>query len=108
MNPSPQPAVFIHDTRRIIEASDGACALFRAERWMLVDRDMLELLPDADFRALAKLRLYVLRGGKGSALHPQNYDFMRLDGSVFAAEVTTRGLDGGQYETTVTYRYEVR
>lgn len=107
MTPSPNPAIFIHDTKRIIDANPAACALFRCERWELIDRDLLDLVPEA-FKDLTRINLYVTRRGKGSNVQPKNYDFIRCDGSIFAAEVKSTPLPDGHFETVVMYRYDVR
>lgn len=106
MNPTPRPAVFVHDTKRIIEVNAAACELFRCEAWQLLDRDLLDLVPEY-LRDLTRLNLYTTRKGKGTLVKTRQYDFMRCDGSVFAAEVNSRKLDDGHFETTVTYKYNV-
>ena len=107
MNPSSHPAVFVHDTKRIISANDAARELFGCELWEMVDRELLEFVPE-DYRDLTKFNLYTTKQGKGTMIKVRRYDFVRCDGSVFAADVTSRPLDDGHIETTVTYRYEVR
>jgi PAS domain S-box-containing protein len=107
MNPSPRPAVFIHDARRIISANEAAMELFHCEAWELIDRELLEFVPDA-LKDLTKFNLYTTKQGKGTMLKSRRYDFLRCDGSVFAADVVSWPLDDGHIETTVTYRYEVR
>lgn len=105
MNPKLE-AIFIHDTRRIIHASADAHVLFRCEEWELIDRDMLDLVPEY-LRDLTRFNLYSTLRGKGSVVKTRHYDFVRCDGTIFAASVNSRLLDDGTLETTVTYRYEV-
>lgn len=107
MNPSPNPAIFIHDTKRIIHANNAACELFRCEEWQLIDRDMLDFIPE-DFKDLTRFNLHTTGKGKGTLIKPRQYDFVRCDGTVFSGEVSSRQLDDGNIETTVAYRYEVR
>lgn len=99
------PAIFIHDTRRIISVNDAACKLFRCERIALVDLDMLELIASEDMRWLAKLRMSVMRD-RDPPLPNIKYPFRRCDGSIFWASVFTRLLSDSSYETTVVYEYE--
>src|SRR5512139_1699691 len=105
MTPSPNPAVFVHNTKRIISVNDAGCALFRCERWELVDRDLLDFVPDY-LKDLTRLRLYTTRQGKGTNVNPRVYDFVRCDGSVFVAEVKSVTREDRLIETTVTYRYD--
>lgn len=107
MVPAPNPAVFIHDTQRIICVNDAARELFGCEQWEMVDRALLDFVPEA-LKDLTKFNLYTTRQGHGTLEKTRRYDFVRCDGSVFAAEVKSRQLDDGHFETTVTYRYEVR
>lgn len=99
-------AVFIHDTKRIIAVNDAACELFKCEAWQLIDRDMLELVPD-EYKDLTRLNLYTTRRGQGTVIKTRNYDFVRCDGSIFNADVDSFQLDDREFETTVTFRYEV-
>lgn len=105
MNPR-REAIFVHDTKRIISASAGAHELFRCEDWELLDRDLLELVPEY-MRDLTRFNLYSTLRGKGSVVKTRQYDFVRCDGSIFAASVNSRLLEDGTLETTVTYRYEI-
>ena len=107
MNPSQRPAVFVHDTHRIISVNEAACELFRCEAWQLLDRDLLDLVPE-HLRDLTRMNLYTTRQGKGTLVKTRQYDFVRCDGNVFAADVSSRKLDDGHIETTVTYRYDVK
>lgn len=102
-----QEAIFVHDTRRIISANQAAHELFRCEDWQLIDRDMLEFVPEY-MRDLTRFNLYSTLRGKGSMIKIRQYDFMRCDGTIFAASVNSRMLEDGTIETTVTYRYEVK
>lgn len=101
------PAVFIHDTRRIIHANDDAQKLFRCDELELIDRDLLDFIPEW-LQDMTRFNLYTTRKGKGSITNPRRYDFLRCDGTTFSAEVSTRQLEAGQFETVVTWRYEVR
>lgn len=100
------PAIFIHDTKRIISANNAACQMFRSQRIALVDLDMMELIGSDDLRGLARLRMRVLREGRELPLPNIQYPFLRGDGTVFWGSVKTRQLRDGTYETTVTYEYE--
>lgn len=105
MNPTPK-AIFVHDTKRIISANDGACELFRCESWQLLDRDLLDFVPEY-LRDLTRINLYTTQRGRGSLVKTRQYDFVRCDHTVFAAAVDSRLLENGNFETSVTYRYEV-
>lgn len=100
------PAIFIHDTQRIISVNNAACRLFRSQRVALVDLDMLELIASHDMRGLAKLRMRILREGRELPLPNIQYPFLRGDGTVFWGSLKTRKLRDGTYETTVTYEFE--
>lgn len=107
MNPSPRPCVFVHDTKRIISVNEAAAELWRCETWQLVDRDLLDFVPEG-FRDLTRWNLYSTRQGGGTLKKTRQYDFVRCDGTVFAAKVASRKLEDGNFETTVTYLYEVQ
>ena len=97
---------FVHDTKRIIAANTAALQLFRCEEWEVIDRELLEFVP-AMAHAPTKLNLYLTRKGQGTNVRPKVYRFMRCDGTLFEAEVTSRKCDDGTIETTVIYRGEV-
>lgn len=100
-----EPAVFIHDTKRVISVNNAACEMFRCEWISLVDLDMIELINSADMKSLARLRLRVMLE-KGPPLPNIKYPFLRCDGTTFWGSVFTRRLRSGEYETTVMYEYE--
>lgn len=106
MNPA-RLAIFTHDTKRIIHANEAACELFRCEEWQLIDRDMLDFVPEY-LQDLTRFNLHTTQKGRGTLVKTRQYDFVRCDGTVFSAEVSSRQLDDGHIETTVTYRYEVK
>ena len=83
MNPSPRPAVFIHDTVRIIEANQAALDLFRCEQWQMQDRELLEFVP-AIYRDLTRMDLCTTRMGGGTIRKTRRYDFIRCDGSALS------------------------
>src|SRR5512137_1668310 len=96
---------FIHDTWRILDCNDAACALFRCEKDALIDLDMMHLVADPDFRGLARLRMVVMRDAK--LLPPIKYKFYRFDGTVFWGEIAdTKMLFDGNFETTLAYEGE--
>ena len=97
--------VFVHDTRRIINCNDAACSLFRCDAVDLIDRDMLDLIPDEMGRSLASLRLRAMRDS-GKLMRDITYPFRRFDNSVFLARLKTVRLDDGQFETTLIYEDE--
>lgn len=97
-------ARFIHDTHRIIAVDEAGAALFRCDPIALVDRDMLELIANDDMRGLARLRLSVMR--ERERLPDICYPFMRCDGTVFWAALSTRKTDDGHFETTLVYTDE--
>lgn len=99
------PAIFIHDTKRVISVNDAACIMFRCEWLGLVDLDMIELIDSSDMKSLARLRLRVMLE-KGPPLPNIRYPFLRCDGSVFWGSVFTRKIRSGEYETLIVYEYE--
>lgn len=103
----PLQAIFIHDTRRIISANADALTMFRCEEWELKDRPLLDLVPEY-LQDLTRINLYTTLKGRGTLIKSRQYDFIRCDGTLFSAEVTSRQLDNGQFETTVTFRYNVK
>src|SRR5512139_516094 len=107
MNPSPRPCIFVHDTKRIISANEAAAELWRCETWELVDRNLLDFVP-GEFRDLTRFNLYTTQHGSGTLKKTRQYDFVRCDGTVFSAKVSSRQLENGDIETTVEYLYEVQ
>lgn len=99
------PAIFIHDAKRVISVNDAACIMFRCEWIGLVDLEMTELIESSDMKALAKLRLRVMLE-RGPPLPNIRYPFLRCDGTVFWGSVFTRKLRSGEFETSVVYEYE--
>ncbi len=97
-------ALFVHDTRRIVSVNAAGCELFRCEALALVDLDMMELIADADFRGLARLRMQMLR--ERGHIRDVALPFRRCDGSVFWANVTSQLLSDGLFETEVDYKFE--
>lgn len=97
-------ARFIHDTRRIISVDAAGAALFRCEPLALIDRDMLELISNDDMKGLARLRLRYMKDHE--RMPDVCYPFLRFDGSVFWASVSTRRRDDGNFETTLVYTGE--
>lgn len=100
MNPS-EPALFVHDTRVIIDANERACQMFGVELWELVDQALTNSVPHEDMKWLVELRMKTIR--ERGDLGPQRLPFMRADGSVFWAECQTRKRDDGLFETEVKY-----
>jgi hypothetical protein len=97
-------ARFTHDTRRIIAVDEAGAALFRCEAIALVDRDMLDLIANDDLRGLARLRLSIMR--EHERLPDICYPFLRFDGLVFWATLSTKKTDDGHFETTLVYTGE--
>lgn len=103
----PLRAIFVHDTRRIISANADALEMFRCAEWELKDRPLLDMVPEY-IRDLTRMNLYTTARGRGTLIKSRQYDFMRCDGTLFSAEVTSIQLENGQFETTVTFRYNVK
>ena len=92
---------FIHDTKRIFAVNAAALELFRCEEWEVLDRELLEFVP-AIAHDLTRLNLYLTRHGRGTNERPRVYRFLRCDGTLFEAEVSSCKCDDG-IETTVIY-----
>lgn len=99
-----EQAIITHDTSRITAANQAACALFRCDDDYLIDRRIANGITNDDFKGLAALRLKMMR--EGGELPPQKLPFMRHDNTKFWAEVKTRPIGDGLFETVLTYLYE--
>ena len=97
---------FIHDTRRILSVNDAGAALFRCEAVDLIDRDMMELLSDVNYRGLARLRMVMLREQWAAPPARFSYEYLRHDGSTFWARVESEPLGEGLFETVLIYERE--
>jgi len=94
-------AIITHDTKRIIDANEAACALFRQEREDLIDGDLLEGVSNGDMKWLSRLRMYLARN---SGKTPRSkIKFARVDGSTFWAWSETKRREDGLYDTVLTY-----
>jgi len=100
MNPI-EPAIITHDTRRIVDADERACLLFRMDHDELIDQPLIGGTPDEEMKWLIELRMKAIRE-KGE-LKPQRLSFLRSDGSVFWAECKTRKRDDGLFDTEIRY-----
>jgi PAS domain S-box-containing protein len=94
-------ALIVHDTHRIIDVNEAACALFGQEREDLIDGDLMEGVSNGDMQFLTRLRMYLARM-KGQTPR-ERIKFARLNGTIFWAWSQTRRRDDGTYETTLTY-----
>lgn len=92
----------VHDTLTIISVNAAACLLFRADERDLVDQKLSEGTKDYGLKELIKVRMSVIRE-HGTLNTWEKVPFMRLDGTMFRANVKTIRLENGQYETTMVY-----
>ncbi len=91
----------VHDGRVICGVSAKVLLMFRCAEADLVGRDIFEIIPLADMRELARLRMsqIVLKGD----MPPQELPFMRCDGEMFWAEVKTERVSAITFISTLRY-----
>ncbi len=83
----------LHDGKTICAISPKALELFHCDLVDIIGRDIFEIIPNADMRGLAKLRMsHIIERGN---LGVQELPLQRPDGSTFWAKVQTKkiGLD---------------
>lgn len=98
-------ARIIHNTYTIISVNQAACDLFRCQLWQIIDQSMLWLISDPDFAGLAKARLRAIR--ETHDLGYQDLPLWRFDGTQFEGRVQTHRISGEQFESTITFLYEI-
>jgi PAS domain S-box-containing protein len=101
-----EPPTFVHDTKRILHVNEAACHLFRCEEIGLVDVNMLDLISDETLRGLAALRLSSMRELGKTPNYQIKYPFVRCDGTIFWASLSTRLIGDGCFKTTLIYESE--
>jgi PAS domain S-box-containing protein len=97
-------AIITHDTYRILDANQRALELFRADREDLIDQAVSSGVYGEDMRWLIQLRMMTIR--EHGELPARMFPFLRQSGSAFWAEVKTRKVGEGVYESTLTYKSE--
>jgi PAS domain S-box-containing protein len=97
--------LLIHDTLIIIDCNDAACELFQCDHDTLVGFSIFDLVWSDDFRGLSRLRMRMLR--EHGVVPPVEYLFHRFDGSRFYGRVATKKVLDGQYQSIITFKYNI-
>ncbi len=103
MNPR-EDVWIIHDTRVICDVSARALELFRCERADLIDVSIFDIIPDPEYRGLARARMKHIR--ERGDLSEQALSFIRPDGTTFDAMVQTRKTAEGTWVSYISYQGE--
>lgn len=94
-------SVIIHDTFVIAAVSDDVLCLFECEREWLIGKDIFALIPSDDFKALARLRMTLIR--ERERMKPQELPMERPDGTIFWITVQTTRIGKGYWWSTIQY-----
>ncbi len=101
MTPTRDEYWIVHDGQTIGSASEKILILFRCQAEDLIGRNIFEIVPVPEMRALARLRMdHIVKRGE---LPDQELPFKRFDGSTFWAKVKTYRLGLDTLLSTIEY-----
>jgi PAS domain S-box-containing protein len=91
----------MHDGQTICAISDKVAALFRCGPEELIGRNIFDIIPNPEMRALARLRMkHIVTKGE---LHDQEMPIQRPEGSVFWARVKTKRVGQDTFVSILEY-----